>query len=165
MMWILSLFGIGGFGAALFFVPGLAARVLNLLGIVVDWFAGHPWAIAMLACIAFGLIRDQEAVKWQRVAHSTEVALNQRTESLGITVQSLEALTKTVRAQTTMIRGWTKVADQRQNAAQDALRAAQVRGAAAETLAQQIDRERLQRGSVRSACATSESVMNARGAF
>lgn len=165
MSWLLSLLGLGGIGAALVFVPGLAARALRLLGIIADWFIHNPWAFLALALIAAVLAEHYEGAKWKRVAHSTEVALSQRTEALGITVQSLEALTRATRAQTAMVRLWSETATARQSAAQSALMQATERGRASEALALRIDAQRAQRGSTGQICHSSDAVMAARGAF
>lgn len=51
-MWLLGALGIGGIGAALFLVPGLAANALKALGALLDVVRDHPWQVAVAASLA-----------------------------------------------------------------------------------------------------------------
>lgn len=65
---ILSLLGVGGIGAALVFVPGLAGRALGWLKTVFGIVADYPWQAALIAALA--------ACAW--LWHGKSDALDQR---------------------------------------------------------------------------------------
>ncbi len=72
MMWLLGALGIGGIGAALFLVPGLAANVLKALGAALGVVRDYPWQCAVLAlCVALG-------GGWLIMSGKLETAIDQR---------------------------------------------------------------------------------------
>ena len=75
---------------------------------------------------------------------------------------SIETLLSAITEQTQAVRTWAAVADQRQKAAQDALRQAEKRGEALEALAVRIERERAPRGAA-GKCETPRAVLDAKG--
>ena len=75
---------------------------------------------------------------------------------------SIETLLSAITEQTQAVRTWAAVADQRQKAAQDALRQAETRGEALEALAVRIERERAPRGAA-GKCETPRAVLDAKG--
>ena len=140
MMWLLSLLGIGGFGAALIFIPGLAARVLELLGIVLDWLVKHPWAIVIAGLLLLIAYERKGWIKSDKVLRSTEIALKHEHEDRvadnlawynadKINHQTIDTLIASLNDWSAFTRRWSETAAGRQKAAQDALRAALARSA------------------------------------
>lgn len=57
MTWLLSALGIGGVGAALFFIPGLLPRAIEAAGALLGVVRRNPWQCAVLALVlACGLL-------------------------------------------------------------------------------------------------------------
>lgn len=52
MTWLLGLLGIGGIGAALIFIPGLAAKAIEALSALLSLIRTHPWPCAVIALCA-----------------------------------------------------------------------------------------------------------------
>ena len=74
MGWLLGALGIGGFGAALIFIPGFAANALRALGAALDVVRRSPWQCAVLALVLASawLWRG-----WDRADGRTAAALEQ----------------------------------------------------------------------------------------
>lgn len=72
MTWLLSLLGIGGIGAALFLVPGLAASALKALTALLD----NPWQVALIValCLSAWLWWGKREAFDQRDAARAQVA-------------------------------------------------------------------------------------------
>lgn len=76
--------------------------------------------------------------------------------------KSIDTMQAAIADQSNAVRTWASVADQRQKAAQDALRKAEKRGEALEALAVRIERERAPRGAT-GKCETPRAVLDAKG--
>lgn len=140
MTWILSLLGVGGFGAALIFVPGLAARVLELIGIVLDWLVKHPSALVIAGLLLLIAHERQGWIKSDKVLRSTEIALKHEHEDRvadnlawfnadKTNHQTIDTLIASLNDWSAFTRRWSATAASRQKAAQDALRTALARSA------------------------------------
>ena len=55
MMWLLSLVGMGGIGAALVFIPGAAVLARQVLGAVLEALTEYPWQCATAVALCAGV--------------------------------------------------------------------------------------------------------------
>ena len=81
--WLLGLLGLGGVGAFLFFVPGAAAKALELLKGLLDIVLAHPREVIIAILLVF-VVREHngknaaidEADKWHSRTQLAEKAFN-----------------------------------------------------------------------------------------
>ena len=145
MMWLLGIRAIAGKA-----LGWITASGRNLL------------IVALAAALVWGWLGWRGKAKEAKVRASTEVALSNQIEAHGITVLSLQALTRAVKAQTAMVRAWSAESDRRRIAAQAALRGALVREKRSQAATVRIELERAKRASGGPSCPTGEEVLAAR---
>ncbi len=102
--WILGALGIGGIGAALWFVPGLLPRVIEAIGAVLSLIRRYPVQCALiLALVAVAWLwrangNLKEGIKAERAAHAQTVANFRKAQTEAEAMQKAN-LTRVAKAQ------------------------------------------------------------------
>jgi hypothetical protein len=70
MTWLFSALGISGLGLAMFFIPGLAGKVMTILKGLIDIIVAHPWQAILAGVLVAGYLGNA----WHMRRHHKDFA-------------------------------------------------------------------------------------------
>ena len=162
MLWLFSALGIGGIGAALFLIPGAAAKAIEIAAAVWAAVTKYPREAAiialLLACgwlyIGKGKANDRaDAIEAQAKADN---ALWQHAHK--VEAKSLADVTGALNGWSAYTRKWSATSQRQQRASQARYKAATARRDVSEGVA-----ARIERAGVSGGCVTAPEIMQSRG--
>ena len=161
MLWLLSALGIGGIGAALFFIPGAAAKAIEIASAVASAVMRYPReaAIVLLLVAAAWLWHGKSAAndRADRIEARAKADNALWAKAHATNLASIKLLTDALNDQSARVRGLATASERQQQAAQAALGRATARRDASEAVA-----VRIERGARPAGCVTAPEVLQAK---
>ena len=161
MLWLLSALGIGGIGAALFLIPGAAAKAIEIAAAIWAAITKYPReaAIALLLCLSAVLWwdRGREIDRAERIEAQAKADNTLWQKAHATNLASVKLLTAALNDQSARVRALGKASERQQQAAQAALSRATARRDVSEGVA-----VRIERGAPVKGCQTAPEVMQAK---